>query len=148
AAESLRECGVPAVVRDQDVGQGVIRHGRADHNYTVGRYGDRGETILSHPGCDKWNQRDPEQKMSVRPEHPAIDVVHRLKQMMVVMPVDPDEDETQHIAESRWNQRLQGRPCCIVRRSQLEHHDGYDDGDDSVTECFEACLAHRQSSMT
>src|SRR5262245_17230889 len=62
--------------------------------------------------------------------------------MMMVVPVDRDQDKTQHVTAKNWQQ---GREICQLRsvwRPHFEHHDGDDDGDDAVAECLEPGLSH------
>ena len=65
-----------------------------------------------------------------------------LEQVMVVVPVDADVDEAQHVAErtgSSGRSAARSEPCGDL---QLEHHDGDDDGDHAIAEGFEAAFGH------
>jgi hypothetical protein len=53
-----------------------------------------------------------------------------VEQVMVVVPVDPEVDETQYVTEKRgleWKQIGHARPR---RHLEVEHHDGDDDRDE------------------
>ena len=62
--------------------------------------------------------------------------------MMMVVPVDADENEAQCIAEEGGYGGTQGRQRCIVRNVQIEDHDRDDDGDHAVAERFESPFAY------
>jgi len=62
----------------------------------------------------------------------------------MVVPVNPDIDEAQDVAEENRGHRLQGRETCSLRRLQLQHHDRNDDGKHPIAECFHAALSHVQ----
>jgi hypothetical protein len=69
--------------------------------------------------------------------HPA---AGQLQHVVVVVPVDADVDEAQHVTEEHRPQRRQRRDAGAVRHFQLQHHDGDQDGDRAVAESFEALL--------
>src|SRR5271169_4005966 len=62
----------------------------------------------------------------------------------MIVPVNPDIDEAQDVAEENRDHRLQGREICSLRRLQLQHHDRNDDGKHPITERFHAALSHLQ----
>ena len=67
---------------------------------------------------------------------------HNLQQMMVIAPVNSDENKTEHIAQEYWNewsQRVQSRP---LWRPHFQHHDGDDDGYHTITKCFQTSFIH------
>lgn len=90
--------------------------------------------ILSHATGRKWNQRQPEQQVQIGPQQRAIDVRDQVKEVMVVIPVDRDVDEAQHIAEKHRRQRQERIRARILRHLQLQHHDRNNDGNDAVGE--------------
>ena len=98
--------------------------------------------VFAHPAGDEGKQRQPEQQVQVRPQDASADSPHRVKQVMVVVPVNPDIDETQHVAQKDRQQRLQGREVFAVRHFHLQHHDGNDDGQNAIAESFEPILSH------
>ena len=61
---------------------------------------------------------------------------------MVIVPVDPNINEAQHIAEKCWNQITQCSQIGLMRCFQLQHHDGDDDGHYPITECFQSAFGH------
>src|SRR5258706_9384376 len=70
--------------------------------------------VLPHPGGDERRQREPKQQMQIRPQHATGNMLRCLQEVMMVVPVDPDVDETQDIAEENRKEWLQGRktvPC-------------------------------------
>jgi hypothetical protein len=67
--------------------------------------------------------------------------------MMVVVPVNAYVDEAQHIAQKYRDQRLKDVEALAMRHLQLQNHDGNDDGDHAIAECFEPALAHSHLSL-
>ncbi len=62
--------------------------------------------------------------------------------MMVIIPVDADENIAQHVAEKSRNHWTQARQRGFVRDAQIEHHDRDEDGDHAIAESFEPSFAH------
>lgn len=66
----------------------------------------------------------------------------RMQHMVMVVPINTEIHETHRIREENRQHRLQTDPACILWCTQLEHHDGDNDGDDTVAECFKAIALH------
>ena len=60
----------------------------------------------------------------------------------MVVPIDADIDEAQHVAGENWQHRQKRRQIDAVGHFQLQHHDGDDDGEHAVAEGFEAVGLH------
>src|SRR5262245_15971340 len=86
--------------------------------------------------------------MLIRPQDGAVDTGGHVQGVMMVVPVDGEKREAQHVHQELGPQGLERRPARAVRRVQLEHHDGDDDRDHTVTEGFEPPLGHRPSFST
>src|SRR4051794_36546857 len=61
----------------------------------------------------------------------------------MVVPVDPQVDEAQYIAEQDRHERAQSREIGTVGRLQLENHDRDDDRQHTIAECLQPTLAHQ-----
>src|SRR5262245_4075551 len=80
--------------------------------------------------------------MQVAPQNATGHVPAGVEQMMVVVPVDADVHETQHVTEKDREQRAERVELAPMRRPHFEHHDGDDDGDHAVAEGLEPGLSH------
>lgn len=80
--------------------------------------------------------------MQVRPQDATVDMLNGLQQVMVVAPINADEDKAHGIAKKHRQQWAQRRQVSIVRWAQFEHHDRDDNRDHAVTECFHAIAGH------
>ena len=65
--------------------------------------------VLAHPGRRERKQRQPEQQVQVRPQDAAAHVRGGMQQVVVIVPVDADVDEAQHVAQEDRQQRPQRR---------------------------------------
>src|SRR4051812_46891987 len=70
-----------------------------------------------------------------------------MQHVMVIVPVDADVDEAQHVAHEDGDQRCQGGYAVPVRNLQLEHHDGDDDGYHAIAERLQPSLSHLSSPL-
>src|ERR1041385_8176576 len=68
--------------------------------------------------------------------------------VMMVVPVNSDVNETQEIAEEHRQQRHQVLQTVTMRHLHLQHHDGDDDCDHAIAECFQSPLGHLPSAST
>ena len=61
---------------------------------------------------------------------------------MVVVPIDADVNKTQHIAAKDRQHGLQSRKPLGLRDFELQYHDGDDDREHPVAECFKPVGCH------
>jgi len=80
--------------------------------------------------------------VQVRPQHSAVDAIRGVQHVVMVVPVDADEDEAEHVGEKDRHERSEGAPARLVRDVEFEHHDRDDDGDYPIAERFETSLCH------
>src|SRR5687767_7715998 len=79
--------------------------------------------------------------MQIRPKCTTIDVLNSMKQMMMIVPVNAEEDEAQCVGQKCRQQRNKRRHIGAVRYLQIQHHDGNDYGDHAIAKCFQSTLA-------
>ena len=80
---------------------GICKGGGQQYDAVRG-YRDRWEVVLAHPGRGDRDERQPEQKVLVGPQRHARDPGNRREHVVVVVPVDADEDETEHVGQQHW----------------------------------------------
>src|SRR5262245_39808378 len=85
--------------------------------------------------------------MQVRPEYASRYPGARVEHVMMIAPVDADVNEAEHIAHEHRNERRERFQAIAVRNLHLEHHDRYDDRDNSVAEPLESVLDHTSSPL-
>ena len=85
--------------------------------------------------------------MEIGPQNRPCHRFAGMQHVMMIVPIDADVNEAENVAQKFWHQghqRIHGR---AVRDLELQHHDGDDDGDDAVAECFESAVAHSSDSV-
>src|SRR5450631_1564114 len=80
--------------------------------------------------------------MQIGPQRPAVDVLNGMQHVMMIVPVDAHVDEADHVAQEYRDERHERRQVGAMRRLQLQHHDGDDDRDHAIAECFESPFTH------
>jgi hypothetical protein len=81
--------------------------------------------------------------MKVRPEHRSSDLLAGMQHVVVVVPIDAQVDEAQHIAEEHRHQWRQSVDVLAMRHLHLQHHDRDDDGDHTIAESLKPAFSHR-----
>lgn len=93
--------------------------------------------IFADPGRTEWYERGAEQQTHVGPHDTAVDAFGRFEQMMMVVPIDGDIDEAQQISKKFRHERHEVGEVGAFGRMEFDDHDGNDNGEDAVAECFE-----------
>src|SRR6266550_3838632 len=86
--------------------------------------------------------------MQIGPEDGTTNVLDHLYQMMVIAPIDSQENEAKNITEKDRNQRTQGIQIGAVWRPHFKHHDSNDDSKHTNAECLHSSLSHLNSQLT
>src|ERR1700675_1762641 len=103
--------------------------------------------VLPHPSGNQRGQREPKQQMQIRPQDATGNMLRRLQEVMMVVPVDADVDEAQDIAEENRKEGLQGRKTGSLGRLHFQHHNGDDDREYPVTKSLHSALGHPSYSF-
>src|SRR5260221_12981617 len=85
--------------------------------------------------------------MQIRPQDATRNMLRRLQEVMMVVPVDADVNEAQDIAEQNRKEWLQSRKTGSLWRLHFQNHDGNDDGEYPVTKSLHAALGHPSYSF-
>ena len=104
------------------------------------RKGER--VIVAEINRDPGQERDPKEQINVCPKNDRIDPGHEVNEMMMIDPVDRNDDEAQDIGKKSWPHPCQGSWSRIVRRLQLQNHDGNENGHHAVAERFDPVRSH------
>jgi len=67
-----------------------------------------------------------------------IALLYPANELVMIHPVDRDEGEREQVDEQDRGDRKQAFDAVCVGNLQLQHHDGDDDGQNTVGESFEA----------
>src|SRR5215472_13163850 len=103
-------------MRDQQAAQDEIGAPDEKQHDAIQRDGPRGEMRFRHPARDEGHEGQPEQQMQVRPQDETVHAMRGLEQMVVVVPVDADEHEAQHVAQEHRGHRAQRIQAVSGRR--------------------------------
>ena len=98
--------------------------------------------IVAEINRDPWNERNPKEQIDVRPKNDRIDAAHEMDEMVMVDPVDRDDDEAKDIGKKSWPHFRQRSRRRIVRRFQLQHHNRDENGNDAIAERFDPIRFH------
>src|ERR1700744_3788549 len=98
--------------------------------------------ILPEPRRRERNQRQPEKQMQIRPQNPTRNLVAGMQHVMMIVPVNPHINKTEHITQENrqeWNERCNAVP---LWRLQLQHHNRNDDRDPSIAKRLKPACPH------
>jgi hypothetical protein len=93
-ANSQREKRFAALFGDDGALENIVGNHRHQQYEALNRGPDRSNVIFTHPCRSEWEERQSEQEMKVGPENPAADLLSRLEQVMIVVPIDTEVNET------------------------------------------------------
>src|SRR5512146_1617852 len=85
--------------------------------------------------------------MQVGPKYRPRYLVARMQHMVVVVPIDANVNEAQHVAQEYRDQWHESIDALAAGHLQLQHHAGDDDGDHAIAERFEPAFAHSILAM-
>jgi hypothetical protein len=72
---------------------------------------------------------------------------HRMKEVMMIVPVNRHVNETQDISKKSGDHSPEDLPVCAMRYAKLQHHYCDDNSDYAVAKCGETIFAHRSIQL-
>ena len=109
-----------------------------DHGRDVNGNRERIQLLFEDIGGKERKKRETEEEAQVGVEDKVVGLLGAMDEMVVVNPIDPDKAEGDEIEAERGENGVEAGEAVLVGNLELKHHDGDDDGDDSVGEGFEA----------
>src|SRR6266704_210140 len=80
--------------------------------------------------------------MEIRPEDSTSYLISEIEHVVMVIPVDRNDDKAQNVGEEYWQERTERVETDDMRNAQLEHHDRNQDRDHAVAERTESVTVH------
>src|SRR5690348_3220834 len=80
--------------------------------------------------------------MHVCPQDTSCDFLHQVHQVMMIVPIDADENKAQNIGREHWPERMKVVPTIALGHLHFQNHNGENDGDHAIAESFESVLVH------
>ena len=112
--------------------------GDDDHGDGVKGDGEGLDLLFDEVGGEEGNQGEAEEEAEVGVEDALVGFADAMDEVVVVDPVNAGEGEGEKVDGERGQDGEQAGKAVLGGDLELEHHDGDDDGDDSVGEGFEA----------
>ncbi len=109
-----------------------------DHGRDVDGDREGVHLLFEDIGGKEGEQREAEEEAEVGVEDTLVGLFGAVDEVVVVDPVNADESEGDEIEGQGGENGAEAGEAFLVGNLELEHHDGDDDGDDSVGEGFEA----------
>ncbi len=109
-----------------------------DHGRDVDGDREGVHLLFEDIGGKEGEQREAEEEAEVGVEDTLIGLFGAVDEVVVVDPVNANEGEGDEIEAQCGENGAKAGEAVLVGNFELEHHDGDDDGDDSVGEGFEA----------
>src|ERR1700739_2951664 len=129
-------------MRDERLGQNEIRYtGKKQHD-AIKRDRPRRIVVLANPSCGEGRERKPEQQVEISPEDRSGNTFRRVQEVVMIVPVDADVNETEDVTQEDGNHRPKRFKRRPGRHPEVQDHDRYDDREDAVAEGFETALVH------
>jgi hypothetical protein len=109
-----------------------------DHRRDVEGNREGVHLLLEDVGGEERQQRETEEKAKVGVEDQFIGILGSMDEVVVVNPVNADESEGDEVESESRKDGPEALDAVLMRDLELKHHDGDDDGDDSVGEGFKS----------
>src|SRR5437667_8258009 len=98
--------------------------------------------VFAHPAGDERHQRQPKQQVRIRPQDLAVYRVGNAKHVVMIVPIDADIYEAQHISQQRRNDWAKRSPVRAMGDFQFQNHDRDYDRNHAIAERFKATFFH------
>src|SRR5438094_5067943 len=125
----------------------VKRNGACHRDGGIKRYRKWERMIVAEINRDPGDERDPKKQIHVCPKKDRIDPGHEVNEMMMIDPVNREDDEAQDIGKKGRPHFRQGSWRRIVRGLQLQNHAGNENADKTIAECFDPVGFHGRENV-
>src|SRR5262245_44844068 len=98
----------------------------ANEQPRIKHYRGRREPAACNPCGRKGQERHHEEMDEVNPYQSQRRTTYEPHQVIVVYPNDGNEQVAYGVTDGRWPQRPERRESRLIRRFQLQYHDGHD----------------------
>jgi hypothetical protein len=109
-----------------------------DHGRDVDGDREGVHLLFEDIGGKEGEQRQAEEEAEIGVEDTLVGLFGSVDEVVMVYPVNADKSEGNEIETQRGENGTKAGEAFLLGNFELEHHDGDDDGDDSVGEGFEA----------
>src|ERR1041385_7640377 len=97
----------------------LLENKTSQQYHAVKRHGPMRKIIIPHPRGRRRTPAQPDEQVQVRAECATIHVFGGVQQVMMIAPIDPEEDETHHVASQHRQQWSQSGEARFVRWAPL-----------------------------
>src|SRR5215475_14122522 len=129
---------------DQALGEDEICDSRKKKYHSVCRDWEWRIVVLSHPCGSERYQGKTKQEDEIGPENSSRHAFRRVQEVMMIVPIDSQVQITQNVRQKNGNNGFKGVQVRSLRYFHIEHHNGYDHGEDAVAERFQSAFGHRE----
>jgi len=80
--------------------------------------------------------------VQIRPKNSSAHELSQVEQVMMIVPINPNVNETQYVAQKNGQNWLESRKIVRMRHFHFQDHDRDDDSDYTIAEGFHSIRSH------